>query len=68
MPKPYASGVVPAPADEVWGVVRDFNGLPSWLPGITASEIEGGGSGTEVGAVRRLTLGDQGQVAEILLV
>jgi polyketide cyclase/dehydrase/lipid transport protein len=68
MPRPYASGVVPASADEVWQVVRDFNGLPNWLPGITASEIEGGGSGTEVGAVRRLSLGDEGQVAEILLV
>ncbi|GAA5156703.1 SRPBCC family protein [Pseudonocardia eucalypti] len=67
MPRPYASGVVPASADEVWALVRDFNGLPSWLPAITASEIEGGGSGMEVGSVRRLSLGDAGQVAERLL-
>jgi ribosome-associated toxin RatA of RatAB toxin-antitoxin module len=67
MPKPYASGIVPAPADQVWQVVRNFNGLPDWLPAVTASEIEGGGSGHEVGSVRRLTLGDQGHVSEVLL-
>jgi len=67
MPRPYASGIVPAPAEQVWQLVKDFNGLPGWLPAITASEIEGGGSGQEVGAVRRLTLGENGQVAEKLL-
>jgi ribosome-associated toxin RatA of RatAB toxin-antitoxin module len=68
MPKPYASGIVPAPAQEVWQLVKNFNGLPDWLPAVTGSEIEGGGSGQEVGAVRRLTLGDQGHVSEQLLV
>lgn len=68
MPKPYASGVVPASADQVWQVVRDFNGLSNWHPAIASSEIEGGGSGQEVGAVRRLGLADGGSVAERLLV
>ncbi|MGH3586772.1 MAG: SRPBCC family protein [Pseudonocardia sp.] len=68
MPRPYASGVVPASADAVWSVVRDFNGLPGWLPAITASELTTGGSGAEIGAVRRLTLGDGGVVVERLLV
>ncbi|MDT7561620.1 MAG: hypothetical protein QOG96_4987 [Pseudonocardiales bacterium] len=67
MPKPYASGIVPASADQVWQLVKQFNGLPDWLPAVTASEIEDGGSGQEVGAVRRLTLGEMGQVAEKLL-
>jgi ribosome-associated toxin RatA of RatAB toxin-antitoxin module len=67
LPKPYSSGIVPASADQVWQLVKQFNGLPDWLPAITASEIEGGGSGQEVGAVRRLTLGEMGQVAEKLL-
>lgn len=48
MPKPYASGVVPADADTVWRMVRDFNGLPSWHPAIEASEIEPGPSAGEV--------------------
>jgi Polyketide cyclase / dehydrase and lipid transport len=67
MPRPYSSGVVPASADAVWSHVRDFNGLPQWHPAITASELTGG-SGAEVGAVRRLTLGDGGVVVERLLV
>ncbi|GAA0942647.1 SRPBCC family protein [Pseudonocardia zijingensis] len=67
MPRPYASGVVPASADDVWKVVRDFNGLPAWLPAVTASELDEGGSGAEVGAVRRLTLDNGGTVVERLV-
>jgi ribosome-associated toxin RatA of RatAB toxin-antitoxin module len=67
MPRPYASGVVPASADAVWSLIRDFNSLPTWLPAITASELING-SGAEIGAVRRLTLGDGGIVVERLLV
>jgi polyketide cyclase/dehydrase/lipid transport protein len=67
MPRPYASGVVPASADAVWSHIRDFNGLPDWHPAIVASELTSG-SGGEVGAVRRLTLGDGGVVVERLLV
>ncbi|HYZ07291.1 MAG TPA: SRPBCC family protein [Pseudonocardiaceae bacterium] len=67
MPKSYASGLVPASADDVWGLIRDYNGLPGWHPAIEASDIEGGGSGQEVGCVRRLTLADGGSVAERLL-
>jgi hypothetical protein len=67
MPRPYASGVVPASADAVWSLVRDFNSLADWHPAITASELTSG-SGEEVGAVRKLTLGDGGIVVERLLV
>ncbi len=67
MPRPYASGVVPGSVDEVWTLVRDFNGMPAWHPGIEKSSLDSGGSGTEVGAVRRLTLGGGGVVVERLL-
>jgi hypothetical protein len=66
MPRPYASGVVPASADEVWEVVREFDGLPAWLAAIESSELTAGSEGT-VGAVRRLTLGDGGVVTEKLI-
>jgi len=66
MPRPYASGVVPASADAVWEVVRVFDGLPSWHPAIETSELKSGSEG-QVGAVRRLTLGDGGVVVERLL-
>jgi polyketide cyclase/dehydrase/lipid transport protein len=67
MPRPYASGIVPASADAVWQVVRQFNGLADWHPIISESKIESG-SAQEVGAVRRLTLADGSQVAEKLLI
>jgi hypothetical protein len=67
MPRPYASGVVAASVEEVWTLVRDFNGMPDWHPGIEKSSLDSGGSGTEVGAVRRLTLGGGGVVVERLL-
>jgi uncharacterized protein YndB with AHSA1/START domain len=68
MPKPYASGVVPADAGEVWRAIRDFNGLPSWHPALERSAIEPGPAAGEVGAVRSLTMaGGGGTVREQLV-
>lgn len=41
---------VEAPADEVWAVVGNFNGLPDWHPWVTASVLEpaAGGIGRRV--------------------
>lgn len=64
MPEAFASAIVPAAADEVWAVVRDFDGLARWHPAISSSELET--PGHSVGVVRRLTLGDGGQVREVL--
>jgi hypothetical protein len=53
----YASTVIDKPADEVWAVVRDFNGLGTWNAGfIHGCEIEDGKEGDQVGAVRTFTL------------
>lgn len=43
---------IPASAEEVWAVIRDFGGISSWLPVAEASEADGDG----VGAVRTLAL------------
>ncbi|MFI5615032.1 SRPBCC family protein [Amycolatopsis sp. NPDC051903] len=59
MPRPYASGVVAAPADQVWARVRAFGDIPDFLAAIGHSEIVQGTDG-QVGAVRRLTLADGG--------
>ena len=67
MPDVLASAVVPADPDIVWRVVRDFDGLPAWHPAISASELEGDARTDQVGAVRRLTLGDGGIVRESLV-
>lgn len=67
MARGYASSVINAPIDQVWTHIRDFDGLPSWHPGIASSEIEGGGPSDRVGCCRKLTLPDGGVVRERLL-
>ena len=67
MPRPYSSAVIPAPLAEVWPHVRDFGGIHRWHPAIETGELVRGASGAEVGAQRRLTLGDGGVVVEELL-
>jgi hypothetical protein len=67
MPDVSTSAVVPADAEAVWRVVRDFDGLPTWHTAISASELEDGARGDQVGAVRHLTLADGGAVREQLV-
>ena len=67
MSKVYVSAVIDAPVDRVWAATRDFNGLPSWVPAIAKSHIEGGGRGDAVGSVRVLELQDGGLIRERLL-
>ncbi|MEJ2886823.1 SRPBCC family protein [Actinomycetospora aeridis] len=67
MPHAISSTVVPADADTVWRVIRDFDGLPTWHPAITTSELEGGAIADQAGAIRRLTLGDGSTVRESLV-
>lgn len=51
-----------APADEVWEIVSDFNGLTRFIPAIAASTTEGEG----IGAVRTLTLENGALILEKL--
>ncbi|MGW5646804.1 SRPBCC family protein [Saccharopolyspora sp. NPDC003752] len=67
MAKSYTSAVIEASAEQVWQVVRDFDGLPRWHAAIEGSEIEGGGVADAVGCVRHLTLADGGVVRERLV-
>ena len=61
------STVIDAPVEEVWALLRDFNGFDGWHPAIVASEIERGRPADQVGVVRRVTLGDGSDVREQLL-
>ena len=67
MGRTYRSAVIDAPIERVWGMVRDFDGLPAWHPEIASSEIEYGARGDQVGAVRRFRLRDGGVLREQLL-
>ena len=67
MVKVYVSSVVGAPADQVWRVLRDFNGLPDWHPAIADSRIENGLPSDRVGCVRNFNLKGGGNIREQLL-
>jgi len=63
----YTSSVIDAPADRVWGMIRDFNGLPKWHPAIAESRIENYRKADEIGCVRLFSLKDGGIIREKLL-
>ena len=61
------STVIDAPAEDVWLLLRDFNGHAAWHPAVAASEIEAGAPASSPGAVRRFRLRDGAQLREQLL-
>jgi hypothetical protein len=67
MPKVYQSSVIDAPADRVWSMVRDFNGLPRWVPIVAESRIEQNQPPDKIGCIRAFTLRDGGALREQLL-
>ena len=67
MPRVYISSVIDASADRVWSIVRDFNGLPRWMPGVADSRIEGGQPADKVGCIRNFNMRNGGNISEQLL-
>ena len=68
MTKVFVSAVVDAPIEEVWGKVRDFNGLPQWHPRFSRSHIEDGLPSDRIGCVRNFDIaGGGGTIRERLL-
>jgi uncharacterized protein YndB with AHSA1/START domain len=67
MARAYASRILKAPVQTVWGLVRDFNGLPNWAPAVARSKIEGGLDADAVGCVRSFHLHDGAHIRERLL-
>ena len=63
----FKSAVIDAPVDAIWPVLRRFDGVVEWNPGVTSAEIEGGEPSDRVGAVRKLVLPDGGVIRETLL-
>ena len=63
MARAYASIVLKAPVEAVWGLVRDFNALPKWAPAVASSKIEGGLDSDVVGCVRSLATRDGGPLS-----
>jgi hypothetical protein len=67
MARAYTSSVIPAPAADVWRIVRDFNGLAKWTGFVTDSQIESMMRADQVGCVRAFRLSDGGFIREKLL-
>jgi len=67
VPEVYVSSVIPAPAGEVWAVIRDFNALPAWNPLVTDSRIEAARSPDQVGCIREFRTRAGGRIRERLL-
>jgi uncharacterized protein YndB with AHSA1/START domain len=63
----FVSSVIDAPPEEVWGAIRDFNGLPKWHPLIAESRIEEGKAADQVGCVRDFAMNDGARLRERLL-
>jgi hypothetical protein len=63
----YVSDVIDAPIDDVWGIIRNFNGMPGYHPFITDSMIEGGLPADAVGCIRSFHLGNGDHLREQLL-
>ena len=55
-----------APAGKVWSKVSNFNDLGAWHPAVKSTEMVSGAN-NKVGAVRLLTLQDNGTIKEKLL-
>jgi carbon monoxide dehydrogenase subunit G len=67
MTKVYSSSVIDAPVEKVWLHIRDFNGLPNWMPVVKDSHIEEGLPADQVGCIRNFNLNDGGNIREQLL-
>jgi hypothetical protein len=67
MARAHRSAVVKGPVDEVWAVVRPFDGLPAWQPLCPDTSIEGGESPDRVGVVRSIRQTDGAHFRERLL-
>ena len=67
MVKVRRSTIIEAPVDEVWRILRDFNGHERWHPAVAESRIEEGRQADEIGCVRRFRLADGGILREQLL-
>ena len=67
MAKVFTSSVLPAPIEKVWARIRDFDALPSFVPLVKSSTIEGGLPSDRVGCVRNFLTQDGDRLREQLL-
>lgn len=62
-----SEGLISAPIEKVWPIIRGFNSLPSWHPYVSTSGLIEGSCEASVGAVRKFEQTDGSIVIERLL-
>jgi hypothetical protein len=67
MVKLVMSTIIEAPVEQVWAVLRDFNGHDQWHPAVADSTIERAWQPDRVSCVRRFHLKDGAELREQLL-
>lgn len=67
MVKVLRSTLVHQPIEDVWNILRDFNGHDQWHPAIATSQIERGDAPDRIGCVRKFKLQDGSELREQLL-
>ena len=67
MPRVIRSIIMDAPVEDVWDVLRDFNGHDQWHPAVASSQIERGQPSDRVGCVRNFRLAGGENLREQLL-
>ncbi|MEM7059112.1 MAG: SRPBCC family protein [Pseudomonadota bacterium] len=67
MVKVLRSTVLDAPVEDVWDVLRDFNGHDQWHPAVAESHVERGQPSDKVGCVRNFRLAGGENLREQLL-
>lgn len=67
MPHVFASTVIPASPDQIWGFLRDFARVDAWHPDVVSASIEDTDPGPRVGLERTITLRDGSVMRERLL-
>ena len=51
------------PPEQIWALVKDFDAIAKWLPGVVASPAD---HGNEIGSIRVVTLASGGKITEQL--
>lgn len=64
--KVMQSVIIKAPIEKVWSVVRAFDGVVQWNPGVVSARMESG-TATSVGSIRHLDIVDGTIFRETLL-
>ena len=50
------SAIIDRPVDQVWALLRDFNGHDRWHPAVRESRMQGGAPSDRIGGVRDFRL------------